>query len=95
MNGKVPKHEVAQIAATSHVAAGADGHGAQTTTCFSMEPYSTTAILRGRSRGKKALQQLQQTKGLVDSSNESGLPWAEDNAIIRKKILRHVRNSAN
>ena len=41
LSGPLPNHEVAQIAAKSHVAAEDDGLGVQIKICFSMDSYAT------------------------------------------------------
>ena len=63
VSGPLPKHEVAQLAATSHAAAEDDGLGAQIKTWFSMESYATRVNVSRRSREvKRALQQVEKTK---------------------------------
>ena len=54
LSGPLPKHEVTQLAATSHVAVEDDGLGAQIKTWFSMELYATRVKVSGRSRQKKS-----------------------------------------
>ena len=44
----LPKHEVAQVAARSHVSSEADGLGAQLKTWFCMESYATRVNVTGR-----------------------------------------------
>ena len=85
LSGPLPKHEVAQLAATCHVAAEDDGLGAQIKTWFSMESYATRVNVSGRSKDdKRALEQLEKTTKLVDGRYEVWLPWAEENATIQK-----------
>ena len=88
LNGPLPKHEVAQLAATSHVAADDDGLGAQDKTWFSMASYATRVNVSGRSReDKRALEQLEKTTRLVVAGYEVGLPWVEDKATIRNNYF--------
>ena len=84
LSGHLPKHEVAELAATCHVAAEDDGLGAKIKTWFSMESYATRVTDSGRSKdNKRALEQLQKTTTLVDGQYEVGLPWAKENATIQ------------
>ena len=84
VSGPLPKHEVAQLAPTSHAAAEDDGLGAKIKTWFSMESYATRVNVSRRSREvKRALEQLEKTTKLVDGRYEVGLPWVEDNATIQ------------
>ena len=53
MSGALPKHEVAQVAATSHVAAQYDRLRAQIKSWFNMESYATRANVSGRSKTAK------------------------------------------
>ena len=81
LSGPLTKHEVAQVAAACHVAAEDDGLGAQIKNWFSKESYATRVNVSGRSKDdKRALEQLEKTKKLVDGQYVVGLPWAEENA---------------
>ena len=84
LSAPLPKHEEAQLAATSHVAAEDDGLGAQTKNWLSMETYATRVNVSGSSReDKRALEQLEKTTKLADGQYEVGLPWVEDKATIQ------------
>ena len=67
LSGPLPKHELAQLAATSHVAAEDDGLGAQMETWFSMETCASRVNVNGRSReDKRALAHLEKTTNQLD-----------------------------
>ena len=77
---------MAQVAATSRVAAENDGLGAQIKTWFSMESYATRVKVGGHSReDKKALEQLEKRRKMVDRHSEVGLLWSEENATFKNK----------
>ena len=81
------KHEIAQNAAKSHVAAENDGLGAQKN-WFSMESYATRVNVSGRRRKDEwAPDQLAETTKLLDGHHELGLLWAENKATIRNKYF--------
>ena len=91
LSGPLPKHEVAQVAATCHVAAEDDGLGAQVKTWFSMESFTTRENVSGRSKDdKRALEQLEKLTKLVDGRYEVGLHWAEENATIQNNYCRRI-----
>ena len=53
-----------------------------------MESYATRVNVSGRSgEDKRALEQLEKTRKLVDGRYEVGLPWVEDNATIQNKYF--------
>ena len=88
LSGPLPKHELAQLAATSHVAATYDGLGAQIKTWFSMESNATQVNVSGRSREKKrALEQLEKTTRLIEGRCEVGLTWVEYNATFQNNYF--------
>ena len=84
LSGPLPKRDLAQVAATCHVAAEDDGLGAQVKTWFSMESYTTRENVSGCSKDdKRVLEQLEKLTKLVDGRYEVGLHWAEENATIQ------------
>ena len=87
LSGPLPKYEVAQVASTYHVAAEDNRLGAQIETWFSMESYAARLNVSGRSKVKRALEQLEKTGKLVDGQYEVALFWAEENATIQKNIF--------
>ena len=88
LSGPLPKHEVAQVAATSHVASEDNELGTQLKSWFNMESYATRVNLSGRSKeDKRALELLEKSTKLVDGHYEVGLPWAEDNATIENNYF--------
>ena len=88
LSGPLPKIDVAQVAATSHVAAEDDSLGAQIKTWFSMESYATRVNVSGRWKDdKSAPKQLEKTTKLVDGQYEVRLLWAEENATIHNSYF--------
>ena len=96
LSGPLPKHEVAQVASTSHIAAEDVGLGAQLRTWVSMESFGTLVDVSGRSReDKMALEQLVKTTKMGNGHYGVGILWAEDNATIQNKYFRRILNSVH
>ena len=88
LSGPLLKHEVAQVAATSHVASEDNELGTQLESWFNMESYATRVNLSGRSKeDKRALELLEKSTKLVDGHYEVGLPLAEDIATIENNYF--------
>ena len=88
LNEPLPKHEVAQLAATSLVAAEVDEQGAQIKTWFTRESYATQVNVSGRSREiKRALEHLEKTTKLVDGQFKVGTAWVEKNAMVQNNYF--------
>ena len=88
LSAPLPKHNVAQVAATCHVAAEEDGLGAQIKTLFSMGSYATGVNVSARSKGdKRAHEQLEKTTKLLDGRYEVWLSWAEENPTIQNNYF--------
>ena len=67
MSEPLPKHEVAQLAATCHIVTEDDELRAQIKTWCNIEAYATRLNVSGRSKeDKRALEQLEKTTNMID-----------------------------
>ena len=97
MTGPLSKHEVAQVAVTSQVAAENDGLGVQIRTWLSKVSYAARVnVSRRLTECKRAPDELEKipTK-LVDDRYQVGLIWAEKKASIQNNEIPHTRNSVH